>query len=562
VLAGDRLNSKSASTDRAQEHLKSIILSQQSTAGGETTWTKYTCERCRDNNGEPRIFVGRHEWEVHEKSRAHKKALSVAKNGSRREFREMKMDFPALQTSNTRNTQPQPQQILHLNAPQTQPAAAANALQAPNLLSLLSQQNMNLPLQLPIGSMAAQQPLLLQSQQLLTLSSSLQGSSWGLLGLIDLIRPTNQSKTLLSGGADLTNLGLNLNALDSLNSTFVSPYSEDPMQNSEPQYILPDCYNLPQPAPPLLSKISSFSDETLFFIFYTLPRETAQEAAAQELYNRNWRFHKDLKVWLTKEPSSEVVVKTVGFERGAYIFFDPTTWQKVKKELVLYYEQLEERGLVGDNSATTLSSSTLSNVQGRLATLGVIGSSTSGNSLPNLAMNSIMTSGPSVSTSVAPGLSSSVLGISSGVAGLSLNSNSTHFGLLNDRLSESSTSIGPTSTAATLFGQNFLQRQQHQSQLQSNQLSQLDSQNSQSVLSSSGLAGQFSALWNSNGINQLQNQTLYNSMAMQQGIPGLGVPVISGGQVSGNSQAQAPPVGLGWNRQRVEDYERFIQPGK
>ncbi|KAJ1555157.1 hypothetical protein HK096_008059 [Nowakowskiella sp. JEL0078] len=481
------------------------------------------------------------------------------------------MDFPALQPSSARNAQQQQQQILHLNhLQQSQSVAPANAIQVPNLLtqlSLLSQQNMNLPsLQLPVGSLAAQQSQLLQKQHLLNLSTSLQGDSWGLLGLIDLIRPTDQSKTLLSGGADLTNLGLNLNALDALNSTFVSPFSEDPMQNSEAQYVLPDCYNLPQPAPPLLSKMSSFNDETLFFSFYTLPRETVQEAAAQELYNRNWRFHKDLKVWVTKEPGSEAVVKGLGFERGVYIIFDPANWQKVKKELVLYYEQLEERGVIGGNAAINLASSTLS-AQGQLATPGVIGSSTSGMSLPSLAINSVIADGTSLSSSAAPGLTpgltSSILGVSSGVAGLSLNGSSTHFGHHNDRISESGTSTGSTTTAVSLFEQNFLQQQQLQSQLQNNQLSQLDSQNSQ-ILSTSGLTGQFSSLWNGNGINQIQNQPsqLYNPMAMQQGMSGLNVPVIGSGQLSGNPQVQTPPVGLGWNRQRVDDYERFIQPGK
>jgi hypothetical protein len=35
----------------------------------------------------------------------------------------------------------------------------------------------------------------------------------------------------------------------------------------------------------------------------------------------------------------------MGFERGFYIFFDPLAWCRVKKEWVLYYDQLEERGL-------------------------------------------------------------------------------------------------------------------------------------------------------------------------------------------------------------------------
>ncbi|KAI8799735.1 hypothetical protein BJ742DRAFT_659916, partial [Cladochytrium replicatum] len=164
-----------------------------------------------------------------------------------------------------------------------------------------------------------------------------------LIGLIDVIRMTDQSKNLLSVGQDLTSLGLNLNASESLNGSFLSPFSDDPALGAEPQFSAPQCYSLPQPPPPAVSKIQSFSDETLFYVFYTMPREAVQEAAAQELYNRMWRFHKDLKLWLTKESGSDPVVKGNGFERGVYVFFDPVSWNRVKKEFVLHYDQLEER---------------------------------------------------------------------------------------------------------------------------------------------------------------------------------------------------------------------------
>jgi hypothetical protein len=40
---------------------------------------------------------------------------------------------------------------------------------------------------------------------------------------------------------------------------------------------------------------------------------------------------------------SEPVVKTTGYERGTYIFFDITNWKKVKKEnFLLYYDQIAE----------------------------------------------------------------------------------------------------------------------------------------------------------------------------------------------------------------------------
>ena len=76
-----------------------------------------------------------------------------------------------------------------------------------------------------------------------------------------------------------------------------------------------------------------------------MPRDVLQESAAQELYNRNWRFHKELKVWLSKEAGSETLAKTATFERGVFTVFEQETWVKTSKELVVVYENLEERSM-------------------------------------------------------------------------------------------------------------------------------------------------------------------------------------------------------------------------
>ncbi len=64
---------------------------------------------------------------------------------------------------------------------------------------------------------------------------------------------------------------------------------------------------------PTGQQVTGFSDETLFFMFYSSPRDALQEVAAQELWNRNWRFHKTLRMWITKEtgmvPSHKVRVR-------------------------------------------------------------------------------------------------------------------------------------------------------------------------------------------------------------------------------------------------------------
>jgi CCR4-NOT transcription complex subunit 2 len=110
----------------------------------------------------------------------------------------------------------------------------------------------------------------------------------------------------------------------------------------EPDFHLPSCYNV-QPPPPAQTKVAGFSDETLFFIFYSTPRDVLQEVAAMELHRRNWRFHKELQLWLTKEHSMEPTAKTPMYEKGQYMFWDVETWQRVTKNFVLLYELLEDR---------------------------------------------------------------------------------------------------------------------------------------------------------------------------------------------------------------------------
>ncbi|KAK9329143.1 hypothetical protein V1520DRAFT_344162 [Lipomyces starkeyi] len=158
----------------------------------------------------------------------------------------------------------------------------------------------------------------------------------GLNGLLNFMKVDNNIDM-----NDLASLGLNLNQPDNepLSLTFASPWAETSTTKVEPDFHLPSCYHV-QSAPPQQTKVANFSDETLFYIFYSMPRDFMQEAAAAELTSRNWRYHKELKVWLTKEPGSEPLQPSPHYERGIYTFFDPATWERVKKEYVLYYQAI------------------------------------------------------------------------------------------------------------------------------------------------------------------------------------------------------------------------------
>jgi CCR4-NOT transcription complex subunit 2 len=124
---------------------------------------------------------------------------------------------------------------------------------------------------------------------------------WGLLGLLAMIKSSDPDLSVLTVGTDLGTMGLDMNQAGyifpsfrrtilsygtfnrNLYSTFITPWSDSSAAHTvEPDFHLPACYNV-QPPQPNPAKAASFSDETLFFMFYSSPRDLLQEIAAQEL---------------------------------------------------------------------------------------------------------------------------------------------------------------------------------------------------------------------------------------------------------------------------------------
>lgn len=170
-----------------------------------------------------------------------------------------------------------------------------------------------------------------------------QNEKYGLHGLAEIVRMSNKDANMFALGCDFA--GQNMDPTKCSSWKLFSPFVD--VQPQPSIYELGDDLDIP-PVPKrgitsTIKQMSLCSNETLFYVFYTLTRDIFQEAAAQELYNRSWRFHKELKLWLSRDASSKSV-KGVGFERSNFVFFDPGIWSYVKKEWVLYYSQLEERG--------------------------------------------------------------------------------------------------------------------------------------------------------------------------------------------------------------------------
>ncbi|KAJ2797693.1 transcriptional regulator, partial [Coemansia guatemalensis] len=137
---------------------------------------------------------------------------------------------------------------------------------------------------------------------------------FGMLGIL----------TMNDYGFDVSKFGLSLPSSGALYPTFGSPWADQAQTYGliEPDFKLPACYNTSRP-PPAITKIPSLMDETLFYVFYTMPRSELQLGAAEELYRRQWRYHKELRLWLTKDPETQPTARTPRGEQGVFIFFDP-----------------------------------------------------------------------------------------------------------------------------------------------------------------------------------------------------------------------------------------------
>lgn len=136
--------------------------------------------------------------------------------------------------------------------------------------------------------------------------------------------------------------------------------------------IIPSCYHVPS-LPAAMSKISSFADETLFYIFYAMPGDRMQELAARELYTRNWRFYKPAKAWLCPVDSKD---NNAAFNSALtapvnFFLFDQSAWIKVKRSIQLQPDDLEFSRPINSGTASPVSSPEIMHGSGTLHSTSV-----------------------------------------------------------------------------------------------------------------------------------------------------------------------------------------------
>ncbi|XP_062374119.1 CCR4-NOT transcription complex subunit 2 isoform X1 [Sardina pilchardus] len=172
---------------------------------------------------------------------------------------------------------------------------------------------------------------------------------FGMIGLLTFIRAaeTDPGMVHLALGSDLTTLGLNLNSPENLYPKFASPWASAPCRPQDIDFHVPSEYltNIHIRDKLAAIKLSRYGEDLLFYLYYMNGGDLLQLLAAVELFNRDWRYHKEERVWITRAPGMEPTLKTNTYERGTYYFFDCLNWRKVAKvkEFHLEYDKLEER---------------------------------------------------------------------------------------------------------------------------------------------------------------------------------------------------------------------------
>jgi CCR4-NOT transcription complex subunit 2 len=162
---------------------------------------------------------------------------------------------------------------------------------------------------------------------------------WGIKGLRTLMNNYPDYNALITG-MDPASFGLDLSSPARISTQIYSLFNDAPPRPAVPEFRLPDCYNVNN-VQSLENKMGHFNEETLMWIFYSCPGDIKQFQAAKELNNRNWRWHKKLKVWLTKDEHMQPRPLSAHHEEGYYIIWSTADWRKERRTLTLHYADLE-----------------------------------------------------------------------------------------------------------------------------------------------------------------------------------------------------------------------------
>ncbi|KAI6183940.1 NOT2-3-5 domain-containing protein [Aphelenchoides bicaudatus] len=183
---------------------------------------------------------------------------------------------------------------------------------------------------------------------------------YGIVGLLTFLKGLDQypGLNMLSLGIDITKLGLNMSSSGSLYQNFGGPWADQPCRTQDYEAKVPEEYltnSIIRDKLPTI-KVNKLSEDILFYLFYNCPGQVYQLAAASELYQRDWRYHKVDAVWLTRSVYGGMKEQTPEYETGSYNIFDPLQWRKIPKEMRLEYKMLEGKPVHSVNGPNLLNS--------------------------------------------------------------------------------------------------------------------------------------------------------------------------------------------------------------
>jgi hypothetical protein len=188
---------------------------------------------------------------------------------------------------------------------------------------------------------------------------------YGMAGLLTFLRTIESDPSIvaLALGHDLTNLGLNLNSSKrNLFLTFGGPWADFPCRIQDLDAKVPEEYltnaTIRDKLPNI--KLNKLHEDVLFYLFYNCPSEVYQLAAASELYDRDWRFHKTERVWIMRAPNPPRE-HTGSYEKSSYNIFDPSQWRKIPREMIIEYKDLEGKPCPSVNPTSAKSSMNAAN---------------------------------------------------------------------------------------------------------------------------------------------------------------------------------------------------------
>ncbi|XP_019879886.1 CCR4-NOT transcription complex subunit 2 isoform X2 [Aethina tumida] len=142
--------------------------------------------------------------------------------------------------------------------------------------------------------------------------------------------------------------GMDVKSPKHLYPKFNRPWSDQMCRPQDVDFEVPPEYlvNHAIRLPPI--NLSTYNEDFLFYTFYNSFGDVLQIEAAEELYNRDWRYHMEKQMWITRVPGTVPTERTLTYEKGTYYFFDPTNWRKVVKRFHLDYVKLENQPKLDD----------------------------------------------------------------------------------------------------------------------------------------------------------------------------------------------------------------------